>query len=72
MGCRLKNGAIDNVLLDSHKALNASDAIARAAPAKRFAAALKLFKLKDAYECAAGMRQVRAVLTVMLKGHVQC
>lgn len=60
VGCRLKSGAMDNVTLESHKMLQPGDAVARAAPAKRFAAALKLYKLRDAVECAKQLRQVRA------------
>lgn len=35
VGCRLKNGAMDNVILDSHKLLQPNDAVARSAPQKR-------------------------------------
>lgn len=35
VGCRLKNGAMDSVILETHKLLQAGDAIARAVPAKR-------------------------------------
>lgn len=36
VGCRLKNGAIDNIPLDTHRALATShDTLAKAAPARR-------------------------------------
>ncbi len=39
VGCRLKNGAMDNVTLETHKLLQPGDAIARSVPAKRCALA---------------------------------
>ncbi|PNW73788.1 hypothetical protein CHLRE_13g572700v5 [Chlamydomonas reinhardtii] len=66
VGCRLKSGAMDNVTLESHKMLQPGDAVARAAPAKRFAAALKLYKLRDAVECAKQLRQVESWRTLAL------
>ncbi|GLC35581.1 hypothetical protein PLESTB_000191100 [Pleodorina starrii] len=57
VGCRLKNGAMDNVILDSHKMLQPGDAVARSVPAKKFAQALKLYKMREAVECAMQLRQ---------------
>ncbi|KXZ49298.1 hypothetical protein GPECTOR_22g892 [Gonium pectorale] len=57
VGCRLKNGAMDNIILDSHKLLQPGDAVARSTPAKRFAQAIKLYKMREAVECATQLRQ---------------
>lgn len=66
VGCRLKNGAMDNVILDSHKLLQPNDAVARSAPQKRLQQALKLYKLRDAVECAQQLRQPDVWRTVAL------
>lgn len=53
VGCRLKNGALDNILLDTHRALNAGDAIAKAQPQRRCGWCLLPFWI----DCAATERQ---------------
>ncbi len=35
VGCRLKNGSMDNIVLDSHRGLAANDATARANPQRK-------------------------------------
>lgn len=52
VACRLKNGALDNVMLETHRALQNNDAMSRAAPTRRFTQALLLHRMKDAWECA--------------------
>ena len=36
VGCRLKNGSLDNIILDSHKALQLNDALAKQAPQRKW------------------------------------
>lgn len=60
VGCRLKNGSLDNVTLDTHRALAINDAMARQAPQRRFQQALKLFRLQMAWECAVAMKSPEA------------
>mmetsp|Transcript_36982 Transcript_36982/g.82211 ORF Transcript_36982/g.82211 Transcript_36982/m.82211 type:complete len:1366 (+) Transcript_36982:300-4397(+) len=56
VGCRLKNGSLDSVILDTHRALQINDALSRAAPQRRFQQCLKLCRIKAAWECAVQMR----------------
>jgi hypothetical protein len=35
VGCRLKNGTIDHLTLDSHRAVLANDALSRATPQRK-------------------------------------
>ncbi|MEW5304579.1 MAG: hypothetical protein WDW36_007181 [Sanguina aurantia] len=60
VGCRLKNGSLDSMVLETHKSLQPNDAVARANPQRRFTQALKLYRLRDAWECATQMRSVDA------------
>ncbi|KAF5840991.1 hypothetical protein DUNSADRAFT_14848 [Dunaliella salina] len=54
--CRLKNGALDAVILDTHRNVQSNDAVAKNAPGKRFSQCLKLCRLKAAWESAALLR----------------
>jgi len=54
--CRLKNGALDAVILDTHRNVQSNDAVAKNAPGKRFSQCLKLCRLKAAWESAVLLR----------------
>lgn len=61
IGCRLKSGALDTVILETHRAVaTASDNMAKTTPQKRFQQALKLGRLKVAWEAALQMREAAA------------
>jgi len=57
VGCRLKSGALDTVVLDTHRALQAVDAAAaKGNAAKRFQQALRLGRLRACWEAALVLR----------------
>lgn len=35
IGCRLKNGSMDSIILDTHRSIHINDALARGAPQRR-------------------------------------
>lgn len=56
VGCRLKSGALDSVVLETHRSLQGEIAGAQAGATKRFQQALKLGRLKMAWESALQLR----------------
>ncbi|GFH09592.1 WD_REPEATS_REGION domain-containing protein, partial [Haematococcus lacustris] len=52
VACRLKNGSIDSLALDSHRTLMAADSLSRATPLRKFQQCLRLGRLKMAWDCA--------------------
>lgn len=56
VACRLKNGTLDNITLETHRAIQSNDALSRAAPQRRFQQTLLLYRLKDAWDCALSLK----------------